>query len=132
MAKKRRRWILLGVGLFVATVAALLFLGLREDPRYVTAARGLEQARKDARDAFGTLTWEEFREANGTGSRDDREGWRELKRSISETFFAYADADAPSTATPAEVFRQEEEWFRGLPGRIGKTGNMSHMCMRKT
>ncbi|MCH7905466.1 MAG: hypothetical protein IH944_13000 [Armatimonadetes bacterium] len=118
MVKRRRRWILLGVGLFVAAVAALLFLGLREDPRYVKAARGLEQAREDARDAFGTLTWEEFREANGTEYRDDREGWRELKESIPASVAAFSDRDTTPTSTPAEVFREEEEWFRALEERI--------------
>lgn len=118
MVKRRRRWILLGVGLFVATVAALLFLGLHEDARYVKAAGGIEQARKDAREAFGTLTWEEFREANGTEYRDDRDAWRELRDSIPASVAAFEDRDVVPTLTHAEVFRQEEEWFSALQESI--------------
>lgn len=118
MVGKRRTLVLVGVGLFFGTVALLFYIALREDPRYVSAARGLEQARAEAREAFGTLRWEEFREQNETGFQDDRTAWRELQETVPDDVMAFFTSDTPPSVTRAEVFVENEDWLKAYSAKI--------------
>lgn len=111
MKKKRRTWVYAGaVVVFVAVL--LVFIANREHPDYVRAAKLLPQARKEARAAFGALTWEEWRTENGINGEADFDAWDALAESIPQTVVAFTSYD-PGTP-PQEVYNAEKEWFDSL------------------
>ncbi|MCH8978348.1 MAG: hypothetical protein IH945_03790 [Armatimonadetes bacterium] len=114
MTKKRRRWVLFAVALFSAVVGLLAYLALRENPDYVRAAKGVRQARIRAEEAFGPLTWEEYRKVHGIVYSDDRDAWQEIAQSIPRDVALLAHAAAPPETRFAEVYSANKAWFLGL------------------
>jgi hypothetical protein len=104
----------------------------------VKAAAGLDAAKAEAREAFGGLTWEEYRENQGIEESDDSEAWEELSESIPKNV---KDQEV-SLLSPAQIrtmYGMSSAWFGSVSGEIqdlkiqhfnpGDQGGHSHLEM---
>lgn len=119
MKKKRRTWLIV-VASCAALVAALFYLAVREDPQYVAASLLLEENRARAEERFAPLTWEEYREQNGTVLSDDRDEWDELFRSFPIDVGRFAGQNSPKYSTSEETFLAYEQFFDVLPAEVAR------------
>ncbi|MCH8979511.1 MAG: hypothetical protein IH945_09770, partial [Armatimonadetes bacterium] len=118
MTRKRRKWVVVGVAVFVTVAGALLYLAVREDPRYVVAAETLPEVKAQAELTFSPLSWQEYREQNGVNSYDYRGEWQNLFSSASIEIGRFAGWNSPKYTTNEEAFLAHEAWFAALPEEI--------------
>ena len=119
MKKKRRTWLIV-VASCAAFVAVLFYLAVREDPRYVAASLLLEENRAKAEERFAPLTWEEYRDQNGSVFSDDRDKWDELFRSFPIDVGRFAGQNSPKYSTSEETFLAYEQFFDVLPEEVAR------------
>ncbi|MCH7905433.1 MAG: hypothetical protein IH944_12835 [Armatimonadetes bacterium] len=110
---KRKVWFFVIAAPLVA-VGVLLFVGARENPDYVRAAKLLPEAKQRAREVFGPLTWEEYRAEKGIVHRDDTSKWRRIERSIPDDLWDFRWLDPPEPEKYGEVFEANRAWMLGL------------------
>ena len=113
---KRTKWLLATAGVAVV-IAFSIYLFTRENPAYINAAKGLEQAKKNAVRSFGTLTWEEYRAERGIETRDDSDAWEEIKRTVPVVVYNYSYPDPGDTGLKA-AFLADRSWFVTIGDRI--------------
>lgn len=111
--RKRRVWFFV-IAVPLVAVGVFLFFGSRENRDYVRAAKLLPEAKQRAREVFGPLTWEEFREEKGIVHRDDSDEWERIRYSIPRGFGKFRILDPPEPERFGEVFQEHRSWLLGL------------------
>ncbi|MCH8978347.1 MAG: hypothetical protein IH945_03785 [Armatimonadetes bacterium] len=118
MNSKRRKRVIVAAGLVLAAGGTLAYILLRENPNYVRAAETLPQAKAAATEAFGTLTWEDYRAERGIETRDDADAWEAFGKTRPHLPLSVRRSPEPGDDTLRKYFLANRQWYMEVYGQI--------------
>jgi hypothetical protein len=108
------------IGLACAAVAVIAYFATMEDPDYVRAAKEYDSALASAKEAFGPLTWEEYRAQRGTDSGHDPRLWKDVSDTVPSAVTRHLEEPLGPGRSPTNraLFVANRDWFLSCYDRV--------------